>query len=466
LACQFEIFNFQLLLAPKRPQILPIHRPPVNNTYAHPGPPGAVASARLGSDIGDPVVTCRHGVWQQRALCFVAAIAACKVALATVLLSAGIIHPFVGSNARDHYLPIAERLLTEGRFNGPESRADSKVPIGYPAILAAARWAWEEKQLQVAVWLQVLADCLTAFMLYLLAVAMGDPWAGLLGCLGWLLYPPAIVISTWVTAETLFTFLLVLSVTVLYLSLKRQRASVSFGGGVLLGAATLFRSTTLLLPLFFLPLWLLQRSRQGLWMGAAYFSGMLCLVAPWAVRNYVVLQDPIIVSVGIGSVFLQGSDARVFTFEGKHRHYPEMFAKAVDAGCATLGGDTESQEDKGLLQVGLYNYGERCRERPLSFVSFAGLKLIRMWYGTESGGTGVQWGLALCSLAIVPAGFWQIWRWRKTDQLLAGVMAALVLYFVALHFVTLPEYRYLHPVYPFLLLGACSWFVGRVRAWQ
>src|SRR4051812_15673352 len=45
----------------------------------------------------------------------------------------------VGDNARDHYLPIADRLVSEWRFNGPESRSDSKVPPGYPLLLAASK---------------------------------------------------------------------------------------------------------------------------------------------------------------------------------------------------------------------------------------------------------------------------------------------------------------------------------------
>jgi hypothetical protein len=39
-----------------------------------------------------------------------------------------------------------------------------------------------------------------------------------------------------------------------------------------------------------------------------------------------------------------------------------------------------------------------------------------------------------------------------------------VLYFIGLHWITLPEYRYMHVIYPVLLLGTCqavgSWLAG------
>src|SRR5438552_11327339 len=61
-----------------------------------------------------------------------------KLALFLSLEAAGVVRPFIGDNARDVSLPIAERLIHEGRFNGPDSRPDSHYPPGYPFLLAIA----------------------------------------------------------------------------------------------------------------------------------------------------------------------------------------------------------------------------------------------------------------------------------------------------------------------------------------
>jgi hypothetical protein len=46
------------------------------------------------------------------------AITIVKIVVFVVLALAGVVEPSVGTNAEKHYIPIAERLLAEGRFNG------------------------------------------------------------------------------------------------------------------------------------------------------------------------------------------------------------------------------------------------------------------------------------------------------------------------------------------------------------
>ena len=61
-----------------------------------------------------------------------------KLGVWTVLESRGIVHAFAGDNATSLYIPISHRLLDEHRFNGPDTRPDSKVPPGYPLLIAAS----------------------------------------------------------------------------------------------------------------------------------------------------------------------------------------------------------------------------------------------------------------------------------------------------------------------------------------
>jgi 4-amino-4-deoxy-L-arabinose transferase-like glycosyltransferase len=368
--------------------------------------------------------------------------------------------PFLGDNAHDHYLVIAKRLLVEGRFNGPDSRPDSKVPVGYPALLAAVKGVLPGYYLWVVVGIQMTADLLVACWLYRLARSRLTPAAGVLAGLTWLLFPPALVFSTWVTAESLFTALLVLSVCLLIGALERQAPAGALAAGLTLGVATLFRGTCIWLPVFFLPLWLLRGWSRHLLLGLAFTGGLAAVVGPWAVRNRVVLGDSILVSVGAGSAFLQGSDEHVFTIAGKRAHYPAMIAAAKRAGVTRPAGEHESAIDNFMLRVGLHNYAVRWREHPWTFVPFGLHKLVRMWYGTESGDLLPEAGLALMAVLVVPLGLWQIWRWRVGRPLLAWVFGLVVLYFIGLHEAVLPQYRYLHPIYPLLILGASQAVLG------
>jgi 4-amino-4-deoxy-L-arabinose transferase-like glycosyltransferase len=401
----------------------------------------------------------------QVVISILAAITVVKIVVFAVLAYAGVAEPFVGTNAENHYIPIAERLLAEGRFNGPESRSNSKVPIGYPAFLAIVKVIAPHSFLLTTACLQMGLDFLVACLVYVIALGIDCARAGAAAGVAWLLYPPEVVISTWITAETLLTALLMLSLLLLWRSLGRRGLGLSFGAGLVLGAATLVRGTCLWLPPFLLPLWLSPAVNRGLLKGAAYGVGMLCLVLPWTLRNQLVLDDPIMVSVGTGHVFLQGSDEQIFTIEGIEGQYSTMFDEARKAGIERPPkGSKNSTIDSWMLRIGLHNYQVRLQERPQSILPFAVHKFVRLWYGIESGGMKQQILLACCSVLVVPLGLWQLWRWRTGQPQFAWLLGLVVLYFIGLHWITLPEYRYMHVIYPVLLLGTCqavgSWLAG------
>jgi 4-amino-4-deoxy-L-arabinose transferase-like glycosyltransferase len=377
-----------------------------------------------------------------------------KIVALFLLLLMGVYRPFVGSNATDHYLPIADRLLAESRFNGPDSRPDSKVPPGYPLMIAAIKAVCGEFYLQVIVYFQILIDLATAWGILALGRLLGSERAGLLAAIAWLLYPPEMLIATWITAETAFTGLLVLSVMLLLRGMKRGRNSEALAAGVILGFATYFRASCLYFPLLFLLVAGLGRGRRGALQGLCVAVGCYSIVLPWTIRNYLVLNDRIVMSVGGGSVMLQGSDARFFTIAGKRKHYAAVYREAAEAGMTKPEGNRESAIDGWLMKIGLRQYGIRLRERPASFGPFFLHKVARLTYGTESGVRTNQLFLGLCTLIIAPPAIWQIWRWRRENPEATLLFGSLLGYFTVLHVITLPEYRYLHPVFPLLLLAA------------
>ena len=385
-----------------------------------------------------------------------AALTGFKFAAFVGLSSGGHVTAFVGDNATSHYLPIAERLLTERRFNGPDSRPDSKVPLGYPASLALLKAIGGKDYLILVVCFQMVSDLVVAVLLLVIGIQLGQRRAGVVAGFAWSLFPPAIALSTWITAESLFTCVLLGSLVLLTVALQRRAVCWSLIAGMLLGAATLFRGTCLLLPIGLTPLWLSRSVPRGWFHGLAFAAGTGVVVVPWAVRNVVVLGDPILVSVGFGSAFLQGSHPDVFTIAGKQAHYPQMFQDAETAGVTRPSSDRESEVDSWLMRVGERNYRERLRLEPWSVIPFAGMKCVRLWYGTENGSQRTQLALLTCSLLIVPAGVWQFVRLRCRFPEVSLLYLLTLFYFVALHAISLPEYRYMYPVFPFLIFGAAA----------
>jgi hypothetical protein len=258
-----------------------------------------------------------------------AAVTLAKILAFLILVAVGRAAPFIGDNAIDHYIPAAHRLLAEGRFNGPDSRLDSKVPPGYSALLAATMAIAPERFATVTVCLQMLADLATALLLLWIGKSFVGLAEGALAGAVWLLYPPEVALSTWITAETVFTMVFIGSLALVLSSLQSGPERRSLFAGVLLGVATLLRGTPIGIPAMLLPLAIWRRAYR--W-GALLVIGFVLVVAPWAIRNRIVLNDPIVVAVGFGGAFLQGSDERAFTIEGKHLALPELYGNAAKAG--------------------------------------------------------------------------------------------------------------------------------------
>jgi 4-amino-4-deoxy-L-arabinose transferase-like glycosyltransferase len=382
-------------------------------------------------------------------------ITACKVAVFLVLCSSGLQRPYVGDNAANIYLPAANRLLTTGTFNDSGSLMYSSQAPGYPVFLALTKAFFGERYLAVVVCLQILVDNCVALLLLALgkrvtSIAAGF-WAGVL----WLVFPPAVVISTWITSETLFTALLVLSIVVWIFGLAAPRGlRLSFAAGLALGVASLIRGTTLLLPVGFFAMACLRGVSKGLVKSALLLLGMCLVVAPWTLRNLKVLGEPIVVQTGFGSFFLQGSRSEYFTIRGKLGAYPNLVREAAQDGLVKPTDAKATSHQRWLLSLGLRNYRLRMEQEPWSLLPFAAWKFGRLWYGTENGLAHRQTVLGLCSLLIVPAGALQIWRWRRSHAQLSMTLSLLVLYFVLIPLVGLPELRYVMPVYPFLTFAA------------
>lgn len=81
---------------------------------------------------------------------------------------------------------------------------------------------------------------------------------------------------------------------------------VAFVAALTLGIATLLRGTTVLLPAVFVPA--LVRRGWFRWAAAA-LAGFAIVIAPWFVRNVVVLPDPIVVLFGFGAAPNSGGSA-------------------------------------------------------------------------------------------------------------------------------------------------------------
>jgi 4-amino-4-deoxy-L-arabinose transferase-like glycosyltransferase len=324
------------------------------------------------------------------------------------------------------------------------------APPLYAVFIAVFLTLFGNDQLPVKI-AQTMLDSFTVVLVYVLIRETLGLHTGMISAGVMAIYPFSIYLSTTIASEPLFTFFLSAFMLLALYAIRSQNTYYYCASGVLLALATLTRGVTQFFPIVFLAmLMLINRPTKKLFLS----YGAMCLsfaivISPWAFRNYTVLEDFVPVGTAGGFVFLQGSTEIFFTSDAL-KEWPAYYATLLaNSGNVPPRGSKPSAIDKFNARAGIENYKSRFRNDPLSFVSFLSQKFLRLWYAGESGRNDaiiLSVNLPIYLLAI--AGLVLAWR-RK--MLLAWVPFGIVAYFILVHWVSLPLFRYLMPVMPYLI---------------
>jgi len=166
----------------------------------------------------------------------------------------------------------------QGELNapGPFVPTAARPPL-YPLFIASLWWGNEPPLLALCL-AQVLLSAFVAWLVYLLALNAFGIGVAVVAGLGMALAPTSAAFALMALSETLFTFLLV---SCLWLW-GAQRGLLS---GLLLGAATLVRPTSLLVVPVVGCLGLISKFNRTVHLRIAL--GAVLVIAPWTVRNFV-----------------------------------------------------------------------------------------------------------------------------------------------------------------------------------
>lgn len=334
----------------------------------------------------------------------------------------------------------AAHLLMDGKGFSDPSFPVYNPPL-YPIFIATCLSLFGDNQASVKI-AQIFVDSLTMIMIYCMMKEIFDVETALLSAGLFSLYPFSTYLTISLASEPFFTFLLtgfVLSSVYAVRSTKWWHYCVT---GILLGLATLTRGATQFVPLMY-PVMLILLRKRG--VGTIVCYAVLCLsfvlvILPWTVRNYLVLDDFIPIATSGGIVVLMGSSEEFLIIDGK----PAMFQRHVPP----VGGKP-SQNDKFYTRVGLKIHMAHLQTDPLGFMTFMIKKFGRMWYATESGKNHSLIFLSQLPIYVFAViGMILAWLKNKTS---AWIPLCLIAYFIALHWLSLPLFRYMIPIMPYVI---------------
>ena len=409
----------------------------------------------------------------------------------------------------NRYWVMAGNVAGHGGFSlstAPPLEPDHSRTPAYPLMLAAVR----KLGLGVpwAIVAQILLSCATCLMIVRLAYAVsGHRTAALLAGAIFALDVPSVVMDNLILTETLFTFLLTLSIWLLVAHLKRpERLGLLLGSAVLLGASVLCRPIAVFLPFVLGGVIVLLRPRplrSAAGRAAAYLAVSLLVVAPWLVRNKVVFGSPFLCTRGQHNLlYNRAAGVYMVTHGASFREAQEALYQEAqstfepEAGSAAARAvQLKRHEARLAISLLMQHPLIYARNHVWSVIQIL-LKPLRSAIDIQLGLSGastlaaesgekepsilsrllartsvvtlalvvVQLVMVLVVWALFAYGLWRLWREKNFVGIV--ILGLLILYFCALSGEPNPSARFRVPIVPFIAVAAgigLSEALGRVR---
>ena len=353
------------------------------------------------------------------------------------------------------YEQIAENLYRDGEFSarGPQTprlyQPSSTYSPGLPLFAAGVYGLSGGVHLELARIALALLGAATVWLGYLIGRRLSGPVAGLVAATAIAVYPALLEYHGLLLTEPLGAFLLAAAVLCLLRARDEPGLAWWIGAGALLGALALVRAEYLLVAILAPALALAWSWRQTGFRAA--FAGPLATVlaaalvlAPWTIRNLVVLDDLVPVSTGGGKVLFigtyldadgDGSELRALLLERR----PALRARLARAGppsdpdryvlerlLADLAQQAhpELDNDAALRRLGWRNLRDAIADRPLDLSAMLATKAYATWTDPARGVMGpTPWRvfqLGLLVLALL--GLATLALARRFEALLLGLI--------------------------------------------
>lgn len=367
--------------------------------------------------------------------------------------------PTPGDDAHAYYA-LSKALYEEGSYGGPGFHNPDDWSPGAPLVYAASFYATGGAREGTARIVELLFGLAAIVVVYLLGRRLNCRPAGLIAAFAVAVYPPFIhstgalfseppAIFTLPAAVLAFLWAAGLDATANPPNTRdRTRALRWLVPGFLFGLTALIRPEYLLVGVAFVVLagvWEAQTRgwKLGLSAAALVVAGLLLPIAPWTVRNVVVLNRAVPISTGAGKALYVGT---YLPGDGEYERVKALLARRylhrdLQPGSAELdrvdptplfdrvaARYPDLPRDAALSRIGRQNLGKFFGEDPTGYAAMTVRKVWRMW----SAGIGEAMGsdpgrvaqVLIVMLGLVGLG---VLAWRRRWWALVAMATPLVL---------------------------------------
>ena len=347
-------------------------------------------------------------------------------------------------NDSKSYGEIAQALYENGRYGTPEMRNPTDWSPGAPIFYAGVYYLTGGVHPDLARAAVAVLGALMVLFVYLLGRRLAGPGVGIGAALLAAIYPAFIDNAEQFVSEPIAAFTLSGAVLGIFWAADAARSTWAWLlPGVLLGATALTRPEYLMFAGILGLVVLVKMARdRGIKLGVAslaLFVGAFVLVlAPWTIRNFVVLDKFVPVTTGGGkalfvATYLPGDGRQlrvkrelIRRFEHKQnvtdREVADTQMKDLLDKVARKYPDLE--RDAALAKIGRENFRKYVREEPVRYAGMVATKMWNVWRrgsGPTMRDSGwIAFHYAILALAVLGLGV-LAWR-RRWEALVIGLL--------------------------------------------
>jgi 4-amino-4-deoxy-L-arabinose transferase-like glycosyltransferase len=307
----------------------------------------------------------------------------------------------------------------------------------------------------------ILSATLTTVIYYFIKQELNKNTA-FLSALFFVLHPLFVSYTGEILTEIPFTFLLFISLWVIYNSLKKESLKLCFVGGLVLGLATLTRFISIFLPFFLIIIiyFFYRNSKKIIYYGATLIVAMLISVSPWVIRNYIVFDTFIFGRAGASEIYWSGS---YIPWDGEWLGYqtPPLKELSPDSNTATLAIDkilmpefwkNIKSDPAGVMKVWL--------KKPVKlfikgdFNNVLAEKNKMAIYGQQINFYAIRYLFTAINLVLIAFALLGYFVLGKRNRPLLVLCLLIITYFMLFYLPMNPDSRYKMPLLPFIFIGA------------
>ncbi|HOJ08974.1 MAG TPA: glycosyltransferase family 39 protein [Clostridiales bacterium] len=156
---------------------------------------------------------------------------------------------------------------------------------------------------------QVLLQALSILLVFLIGRTVFNSSVGIIAAFINATYVSEIFVTGTILTEVEFKFLLLLLVYISINAIKTKKTRYYIEGGIVWGIACLFRPTIALYPVAILAAWLIYKYsfKEIFKFSIIVLVIFAAIMSPWWIRNYIVFNRFIPLTLSSGNPFLQGT---------------------------------------------------------------------------------------------------------------------------------------------------------------